>query len=149
MRVLLIVLVSGVLANCGLLGKTFAKDGKDDTKKEESAEAELPPVRLVGEIASLHREEGFVLIHRYAQGNFGKDGLLSSMSPDGTTASLRLTGERLGRYFAADIQEGSPSQGDLVIARRLPAEAVAPSSPVPEMPKTNENTPWLRGAPGL
>jgi len=29
-----------------------------------------------------------------------------------------LTGEKLGRFYAADVQDGAPSRGDLVVVRR-------------------------------
>ena len=89
-----------------------------------------------------------MLIRRYPHGAMGTEVLLSSHSPDGTTASLRLTGERLGRYYAADLQEGTPKKGDQVIARRLPEGSNAPSTPVPQVPVSPENAPWTKNFPG-
>ena len=80
-------------------------------------------MRVVGEIASVHPNEKFVLIKRYFQGGgFGEGTLIASVSPGGVTSSLVLTGETLGRYHAADIQEGSPSNGDVVVVRQTSEE---------------------------
>lgn len=144
-----VVLLAGAVAGCGLAGK-LAESGHGDPKDEEAKEEEAAgkqkqaPVRLVGEIASVHAEEGFVLIRRHAQGRIEAGGLLSTLSPAGGTASLRFTGEMLGRYYAADLQDGSPKVGDLVIARSLPEGSEAPSTPVPEVPRSGGSAPWLQ-----
>ena len=81
-------------------------------------EVRAPPMRTIGEIVSVHSDEKFVLVKRFLQaGAFGSE-LIASVSPEGTTSSLILTGEKLGRFYAADIQEGKPSRGDLVVIRR-------------------------------
>ena len=88
----------------------------DEAKGPEEVRA--PPMRTIGEIVSVHPDEKFVLVKRFLQaGAFGSE-LIASVSPEGTTSSLILTGEKLGRFYAADIQEGKPSRGDLVVIRR-------------------------------
>ena len=148
--ILRVVLVTGMallLPSCGLLGKIFKRGQKDqEPEKVGPSKEERAPVRVVGEIASVH-PEGFVLIRRHAQGFFGSGNLISSLSPEGNTASLRLTGETLGRYFAADIQEGRPATGDLVIVRRLAEGPNLHSTPVPEVPKPGFDAPWGKKGP--
>ena len=92
-------------------------------------------MRVVGEIASVHPNEKFVLIKRYFQGGgFGEGTLIASVSPGGVTSSLLLTGETLGRYHAADIQEGSPSNGDVVVVRQAAEDDIeGPTEPVPQV----------------
>lgn len=128
--------LSALLGSCGLLRKGMSPSKEPATGEtpgeKPASEAERDPVRLVGEIVSVHREEGFVLIRRYAQGVFGAAELLSSLSADGTTCSLQLTGERLGRYYAADIQEGTPSKGDQVFVRRASEGPRTEFTPLPE-----------------
>ena len=115
------VMVSGT--GCGMFrGKPAEQDAGEEQK---------PSAQVVGEIASVHRGDGFVLIKRFGQAGFGPDLLYSSLNPGGTTASLRPTGEKLGRFYAADIQEGEPSAGDLVIARQLPREKAPRATPLP------------------
>ena len=142
------------MTSCGLLKDGDSKERKeakqgDGNNQGTGEQAKPAPVRVVGEIASVHRAEGFVLIKRYFQtaGGFGKGILISTLSLNGETSSLVLTGEKLGRYYAADIQEGNPSKGDAVIVRDLPKGEVAPSLALPEAPKEGESAPWLRNSP--
>ena len=138
-----ILIFSGSVTSCGLSGKrdnTERKEAKGETAAREQEEekgkrGDPAALRIVGEIASVHAVEKFVLIKRYVQGGgFGQDTLIASVSPEGVTCSLALTGERLGRYYAADIQEGNPSKGDVVVVRQLPEGLVAPVRSIPAAP---------------
>lgn len=147
----MIVFFSGSLTNCGLSGKRDNEEGEEakagDPPEEQSKPVEAP-VRVVGEIASVHPAENFVLIKRNFQGGgFGRGILIASQSPSGQTASLALTGEKLGRYYAADIQEGTPTKGDIVVVRRLAKGSVAPSMPLPEATGDPNQAPWLKNFP--
>ena len=141
-----ILIFSGSVTSCGLSGKrdnTERKEAKGETAAREQEEekgkrgkrGDPAALRIVGEIASVHAVEKFVLIKRYVQGGgFGQDTLIASVSPEGVTCSLALTGERLGRYYAADIQEGNPSKGDVVVVRQLPEGSSAPVRSIPVAP---------------
>ena len=138
-----ILIFSGSVTSCGLSGKrdnTERKEAKGETAAREQEEekgkrGDPAALLIVGEIASVHAVEKFVLIKRYVQGGgFGQDTLIASVSPEGVTCSLALTGERLGRYYAADIQEGKPSKGDVVVVRQLPEGLVAPVRSIPAAP---------------
>jgi len=116
---------------CGLLGR-LGRAGAHQPPPEDQVETPKPRTMIVGQVASVHQADRFVLIKRHGPGAFGPDMLYSAVNPDGTSASLRPTGEKLGRFHAADILEGTPSAGDLVIARQMPPEALPRSSPVPQ-----------------
>ena len=126
----MILILSGSVTSCGLSGKgdnterKESKAGPGSGGRGEDGEAPgISSMRVVGEIASVHPNEKFVLIKRYFQGGgFGEGTLIASVSPGGVTSSLVLTGETLGRYHAADIQEGSPSNGDVVVVRQASEE---------------------------
>ena len=106
-----------------------------EQEEGKGKEGDSASLRIVGEIASVHAVEKFVLIKRYVQGGgFGQGTLIASVSPEGVTCSLSLTGERLGRYYAADIQEGNPSKGDVVVVRQVPEGSSAPVRPIPVAP---------------
>ena len=111
----------GSITSCGLSGKSKHSGGAELQSADEAkspGEVRAPPMRTIGEIVSVHPDEKFVLVKRFLQaGAFGSE-LIASVSPEGTTSSLILTGEKLGRFYAADIQEGKPSRGDLVVIRR-------------------------------
>ena len=138
-----ILIFSGSVTSCGLSGKrdnTQREEAKGEAAEREQEEGkgkegDPASLRIVGEIASVHAVEKFVLIKRYVQGGgFGQGTLIASVSPEGVTCSLALTGERLGRYSAADIQEGNPSKGDVVVVRQLPEGLVAPVRSIPAAP---------------
>ena len=86
-------------------------------KKEEV----VPPKRsriVIGEVTSVHSEQGFVLFRRYGPGNLITEGLMSSRSLDGRrAASLRLSPEKMGRFYTADysVEADAPRVGDLVM----------------------------------
>jgi len=148
-RALFLALLAVAPASCSLFkergGKGTAENGKPESKDEGQQAAEQAPVRVVGEIVSVYPDEGFVLIRRHAQGgSFGKGNLIASVSPGGQTASLVMTGERLGRFHAADVQEGTPTKGDMVIVRRLPEGSIAPSTLVPQAPPSSSEAPWMK-----
>ena len=157
---LLLVVLAGSLTSCSLLSKILHGDGnkkKEDpgaraTAEEEAKEKQAPSHRVAGEIVSVHADEGFVLIRLFAHGGGIGDGdLVGALSPTGTTSSLQESGERLGRWYAADIQEGTPAKGDLVTVRRLAESAKPASTPLPEAQKSDSGRFWEKNipAPGL
>jgi len=121
----MIMILSGSVTSCGLSGKgnvsieSGSQLGDEMKGSGEDGEAMAPLMRVMGEIVSVHPDEKFVLVKRFLQaGAFGQSNLIASVSPEGATSSLILTGEKLGRFYAADVQDGAPSRGDLVIVRR-------------------------------
>ena len=150
-----IVFVCGTLTNCGLSGNRDKKGGKEAKVEKTKANVEsgdagkkkedLPPIRMAGEIASVHLAENFVLIKRYVQvKGFGSGALIASVSPEGKTCSLVLTGERIGRYYAADIRQGVPGKGDVVVQRELSKEAREPAVGFPEGSPGEKKAGWRR-----
>lgn len=128
-----------------------ACSGSKEPEEPEPPDPNEPvAARVVGEIVSVHPTEdgSFVLIKRLGRGRFGPEMLYSSVNEAGATASLRPTGETLGRFHAADVLEGEPKTGELVISRRMPREGRPEMIPVPE---TNENQaiPGWSGAPSI
>lgn len=106
-----LTLVCSLLTGCGLFGK----------KEEEKPKEQL--TQIVGEVTSVHPEQGFVLFKRYGPGQLITGGLLSARSLDGKRAAdLRLSPEKLGRFYTADYsKEGEqPRAGDLVLLSKWP-----------------------------
>ena len=119
---------AGVITSCGLSGtvEVPVAGGREKGRLTGGVTGDLSmekrtgsaPMQVVGEIVSVHLEEGFVLVKRYLQaGSFGKSDLIAAVSPQGTASSLVLTGEKLGRFYAADVQKGQPARGDVVVIR--------------------------------
>lgn len=112
MRLLLMLpLTCFSLTGCGLF----------EEKEEEKPKTRS--TRVVGEITSVHPEQGFVLFKRYGPGQLLTDGLLSSRSLDGKRAAdLKLSPEKMGRFYTADFEKGAipPREGDVVVLSKLP-----------------------------
>jgi hypothetical protein len=75
--------------------------------KEEQA-------RLVGRIASIHKNPNFALIQSYGIWTIQTGAILATIGPDGRAANLKVTGEKTGQFAAADIQSGTLEIGDSV-----------------------------------
>jgi hypothetical protein len=104
----ILLLFSLLLISCG-----SNKDTEDDkdTKKTKG-----PDQIIVGRIASFSKSGKFVLIQKFGTGTLPKGIIYQSRGPDGRTASLRPSGERVRDFFAADLVSGEVEKGDAVIA---------------------------------
>lgn len=78
--------------------------------------------RLVGRVASIHEAEGFVLVESFRSMTLGEGLLLSTRGDEGRLATLVVSGERMGRFAAADLKSGNLTVGDEVYARPMLAE---------------------------
>ncbi len=77
--------------------------GKDDPDSKP---------RLVGRVASIPADRNFVLIQSYGTWTVATGSILTTQGPEGRTANLLATGEKLGQYAAADIRTGTLEIGD-------------------------------------
>ena len=110
-----------LLASCG---------GKPEEEPKGKAAALTSP-RLVGRIASIPAERNFALIQAYGTWETETGTILTTQGPEGRTANLKVTGEKLGQYAAADIQSGTLEIGDGVYTlAKTPEPAV--ETPEPE-----------------
>ena len=119
----------------------------------KSHPAEKPPPtaisrspQLIGRIASIPADKRFVLIQSYGNGKLEAGTILTTRGADDHSANLRVTGEALGQFAAADLQSGLVAEGDAVYSRHVPtptapppsaepAENQPPSSPIPPNPE--------------
>lgn len=103
--------------------------GGDDNAELEVAK---PVSQVVGEVSSVHREQGFILFRNQRGHEFTDGGTLSARSVDGIRiVPLDLNPESLGRYNAATFpqdQEG-PRVGDIVVLSALGAEPETVEAP--------------------
>jgi hypothetical protein len=123
-------LLCGLLAcllsasSCGLLNDLFSR--KHPTEHAKSSDM------LIGVIESVNPEQKFVLVRTDLRMVLPTGTKLESRSLRGAKASLVLTPERKTNFLSADIADGLPMVGDIVI---LPAQAAplpAPSMVIPE-----------------
>ncbi|NQX02480.1 hypothetical protein HQ447_17620 [bacterium] len=107
--------------------------------KKPDAQAAKPAVegpRLIGRIASVPADKRFVLIQSYAKWEIESGRILTTRGLDNRSANLRVTGETLGEFAAADLQSGLVEVGDAVYSQHLvkpiPPPAGAETLPAPE-----------------
>lgn len=118
------IAMAGLLAGCA------------DPEKPEKKPVEPP--KIVGRIASIPADRKFVLIQAYGRWSVANGTILITRGTEGRSANLRVTGETLGQYAAADLQGGTVEVGDAVLTRpeiKAEPDAAAPAvSPSPEVP---------------
>jgi hypothetical protein len=128
-RVLILVaLVACVLATsgCGLIkNNLFSRkktpEGADSTKDV-----------FIGVVESVNPEQKFVLVRTDTRMIIAPGTKLESRSMSGSKASLTVTPERKLNFLSADIAEGSPATGDVVI---MPGGSITPGvSKPPSIP---------------
>lgn len=90
--------------------------------------------KLVGKIASIPADRRFVLIQSYGKWEMVAGAILTTRGPDERTANLRVTGETLGEFAAADLQSGTLEKGDAVYSQAITPPPIP--SPSPELLKS-------------
>ncbi len=116
-----------LLVSCSWFGMKKSKD-------TENAEANQAP-KLVGRIASIPADKKFALIQSYEAWKVETGTILTTRGSDERTANLRVTGESMGQFAAADIQSGAVEIGDAVYSRHVPKPTTTPA-PIPETTET-------------
>lgn len=122
---ILLTLLTPTLVSCGIIQKM----GHEKPQPQEVQK--IPARQIVGRIASVSETGKFVLIQKYGPGKLPKNSLFQTHGVDGTSASLKPSGERVRDFFAADIISGKAKQGDAVSSFRLLPEKPA-ETPVSE-----------------
>lgn len=124
----------------------FALTNCSGSQKKEPEAPKKSPIRILGEVTSVHQKQEFILFKRYGTSDIPELGMFSARSVDGRRAvGLVPTGEQLGRYYAADYAKDAelPRVGDLVVISTLdsqpgisaaePSSKKSDSSPLPEI----------------
>lgn len=132
-----ILLIPLLATGCGW--SPFKKSGETPAEEKKS---DAP--KLVGRIASIPADKRFVLIQSYEAWNVETGSILTTRGPEERTANLRVTGEKLGQFAAADLQSGTVEVGDAVYSRHVPKPPESTPAPVPgeepalELPDTEQ-----------
>ncbi len=110
-----------------------------DKKKEPEKKPESTGPKLVGRIATVPADKRFVLIQSYGKWEGSAGQILTTRGESDRTANLKITGESLGEFAAADIQSGEVQTGDAVYSQHKP---LAPPAAIPaEVPQVQGNAP--------
>ena len=87
--------------------------------------------KLVARVSSVNLAANYVLIQRFGRLDVPEDSILytlgSHAAEDNNAASIKVTGERLGQFLAADIMSGELTVGDAVYLRTFEEEGVSDS----------------------
>jgi len=109
----------------------------DKPEKEPADKKEKP--RLVGRVSSIPSDRKFVLIQAYGKWDIATGAILTTNGPEGRAANLRVTGEKLGQFAAADIQSGALEIGDGVYSTVTPPKPVPPPQVEPAEAESAES----------
>lgn len=104
-------------------------------KPKEPAKPVAASPQLVGIVASVPSDKQFVLIRSYGKWDAQTGQILTTRGPEGRVANLRVTGEKLGEFSAADVQAGTAEIGDAVYSQPA-AEAPKPVPAPVSLPET-------------
>ena len=125
---LAILLFPLLASGCG-----WAPFQKKAGESADEKKSEAP--KIIGRIASIPADKRFVLIQSYEAWTVETGTILTTRGPEERTANLRVTGEKLGQFAAADLQSGTVEVGDAVYSRHVPKPPeTAPAPPPGEEP---------------
>ena len=110
--------------------------------KDEADDSAKTTPQLIGRIASVPAEGGFVLIQNFGAAKLPSGTVLTSRGEEDRNANLLVTGESLGQFTAADIRSGQVLTGDGVYSHHVPKPepAAKPAVSSPEPANSEENT---------
>ncbi|MFT5906629.1 MAG: NAD(P)-dependent dehydrogenase (short-subunit alcohol dehydrogenase family) [Cryomorphaceae bacterium] len=98
-------------------------------KPVEVEEVEPQRDKMVARVASVNLTANYVLIQRFGRLVIPENSILytlgSSAAENNNAASIKVTGERLGQFLAADIMSGELVVGDGVYLRIFEEEGVS------------------------
>ncbi|RYD17188.1 MAG: hypothetical protein EOP88_27910 [Verrucomicrobiaceae bacterium] len=117
-----------LLAACAAGLSACANDELAKPEEVKKAPVTHAP-KLVGRIASIPSDKRFVLIQSYGKWEQESGAILTTLGPDERTANLRVTGEKLGEFAAADLQSGNAAQGDAVYSQFVAKPELTPTAP--------------------
>ena len=122
MRFLLLLCLLLPLTGCGLLKKKQPPPATDNRTGQ---------AKLIGVIEMVNPEQNYVLINCETRPTLDAGTALIGLDSNGQKSKLVVTPERKGNYLTADIKEGAPVVGCLVLQKiresdTLPAPPATP-----------------------
>ena len=74
---------------------------------------------LVGRVASVYPQQNYMLVQKYRSFNTEIDAIFYSRATDGSVNALKMTGQKLGQFYVADLSKGNYTVNDPVFMRDL------------------------------
>lgn len=75
--------------------------------------------KLVGRVAAVYFKENYLLVQKYRTFDTSGDSIFYSRGTDGSVNSLKMTGQKLGQFYVADLSEDIYTINDPVFMRDL------------------------------
>ncbi len=89
------------------------------TGVHETAEPEPKNDVLVARVSSVYPKQNYMLVQKYRSINTEIDAIFYSRGTDGSVNSLKMTGQKLGQFYVADLSTGNYTVNDPVFMRDL------------------------------
>ncbi len=125
------------LTSCSMMGKGLGKLPWLKKKKDEPVQTD-EGARLIGVVEMVNPEQRFVLVRTQGKILIPAGQELTAMDASGTTTKLKVSPEKKQDFLIADIVDGNPRAGNVVVFK-LDRTALPPADP---------NTPPLGPGPG-
>lgn len=75
--------------------------------------------KLVGRVSAVYPKSQYMLIQKYRTFSTDIDAIFYSRGADGTISPVKMTEQRLGQFYVADIETGNHAINDPVFMRDL------------------------------
>ena len=122
--IILLLTLPVMLGSCGLVAKWFARKPKPD---KDAGTKDV----YIGSIEMVNPEQRFVLVQTGMKLNLQPGWKLETRPVSGTRSVLTVSPEQKLNFLSADITEGYPQKGEIVV---LPPQAGAAATAAPEQP---------------
>ena len=87
--------------------------------EKDKKEPEAVLDKLVGRVSAIYPKAHYMLIQKYRTINTDADAVFYSRSEAGVISSVRLTDQKLGQFYVADLGSGDYSINDPIFMRDL------------------------------
>ncbi|MBK8090985.1 MAG: hypothetical protein IPK32_03020 [Verrucomicrobiaceae bacterium] len=114
-----------------MLFMPLACSWKTKSKPEEKKDNRTGQARLIGVVDMVNPEQGYVLINCEQRPNLRDGTELIALDHLGNKSKLLVTPEHKGNYITADIKEGSPTTGCLVLQKIRDSDKLPDTAPKP------------------
>jgi hypothetical protein len=117
------------LPSCSLIGagvRAFRSKKKPEAARDDNT------VHMIGVVELVNPEQRFVLIRTHGKLSIAAGQEITAMDAGGTTTKLKVSPEKKQDFLIADIVDGNPRAGNLVVFKPVKAAAppASPSQPV-------------------
>ncbi len=143
MRPLLFVLLALSLTSCQALRNRLHRNGKTGDKQDLAPKG----TTIVGSVEMVNPDAQFVIVRLGSNISFAPNSELISVNEEGKQTKLKITPERKGLFVTADMVEGEPHQGDIVVRTAAAAEAAAQAAKTDTPPNLEVPPPDFSNVP--